>query len=59
MTLYKATERGNVPMTKDEEDQIKADWAAAAAAKEAEAAKPPKKTLEERVAALEAKLDVK
>ena len=55
MVLYKATKDGNIPMTKAEEDQIKADWAAA----EVEKAKPPEKTLEERVAALEAKLGVK
>lgn len=48
--LYKATADGNVPMTDEEEAQIRADWAAST--KEAERPKP--KTLEERVAALEA-----
>ena len=56
MTLYRATEGGNVPMPPEEEAKIRAEWAAAEAQANADAAKPPKKTLEERVAALEAKL---
>ena len=48
--LYKATAEGNVPMTDEEEAQIRAEWAESK--KEAERPKP--KTLEERVAALEA-----
>lgn len=48
--LFKATPEGNVPMTDEEEKQIRAEWAESK--KEAERPKP--KTLEERVAALEA-----
>lgn len=49
MALYKATEEGQVEMTKDEEAQIRADWAKSDKDKEL----PKPKTLEERVAALE------
>ena len=56
MVLYKATEDGQIPMTEEEEAQIRADWAAA----EKEAKKPKPKTIddivkdfEKRISALE------
>ena len=48
--LYKATPEGNVPLTDEEEAQIRAEWAES----KKEAERPKSKTLEERVAALEA-----
>jgi len=56
MTLYKTTEEGNVPMTPEEEAEIRADWAAA---EERQKAPKPKtledliKDLDKRVKALE------
>lgn len=53
MTLFKATAEGNVPMTEEEEAAIKAFW-------DEQQSKPipkPKKSLEERVAILEQRLD--
>jgi len=43
MVLYKATEDGQVPMTPEEEAEIRADWAAA----EARQKVPKPKTLDE------------
>lgn len=45
MVLYKATENGQIPMTPEEEAEIRADWAAATK----EAKKPRPKTIEELV----------
>lgn len=59
MVLYRATDDGNIPMTEEEEAQIRADWAMAEAISAIEETKPPEKTLEERVTALEVKLGVK
>lgn len=56
MVLYKATENGQIPMTKEEEAEIRADWAAA---EERQKAPKPKtmedliKDLDKRVKALE------
>jgi len=56
MTLYKTTEEGNIPMTPEEEAEIRADWAAA---EERQKAPKPKtledliKDLDKRVKALE------
>ena len=50
MVLYKATEAGNVPMTKEEEDEIRAEWGKDKGRKE------KGKTLEERIADCEARL---
>lgn len=47
MVLYKTTKEGRIPMTKEEEDSIRADWA------EADNDPGPPKTLDERVAELE------
>lgn len=52
MVLYKSTTEGRVPMTPEEEAQVKADWAAA----EEEAKKPKKKNTEERLADIEDRL---
>lgn len=49
MPLYKATAKGQVEMTAEEEAQIRADWARVDNAQD----KPKPKTLEERVTALE------
>ena len=49
MALYIATERGNIPMSVEEEAKVLAEWAAEAAKEPA--AKP--KSLEERVSAIE------
>jgi hypothetical protein len=49
MTLYIATEKGNIPMRPEEEAKVLAEWAANEAKPVAE--KP--KSLEERVAAIE------
>lgn len=54
MALYKTTEEGNIPMTPEEEAQVKADWARAE-----ELAKQPKpKTDAERIADLELRVRV-
>lgn len=45
MVLYKTTAEGRIPMTKEEEAQIKADWAQ----NEKDAKKPRPKTIEELV----------
>lgn len=47
--LYKATEAGNIPLTEDEEKQIRADWKYA----EEQAAKPKAKSIEDKLAELE------
>lgn len=52
MALYKSTEDGQIPMTAEEEAQIRAEWAAA----EDEAKKPKKKNNEERLADIEDRL---
>lgn len=55
MTLYIATDKGNVPMSEEEEAKIKAEW-------EANSAKPvieKPKSMEERVTALEIALGIK
>lgn len=52
MVLYKATEDGQIPMTEEEEAQIRADWAAA----EKEAKKPKPKTIEDIVKDLDKRL---
>ena len=49
MVLYKSTEDGQVPMTAEEEAQIRAEWAEG----EKEAKKPKRKNTEERLAELE------
>ncbi len=46
MVLYKATKEGNVPLTKEEEAEIRASWSD-------ENVRPQKKTLEQRVIDLE------
>lgn len=53
MVLYKATCDGEIPMTAEEEAEIKAQWAQGE--KDMEKPKPP--SLEERVAALETKVN--
>lgn len=55
MTLYVATEKGNIPMSAEEEAKTKAEWAANAAKPVIE--KP--KSMEERVTALEIALGIK
>lgn len=49
MVLYKATEDGQVPMTEEEEAQIRADWAR----HEKESRKEKPKTLADLVADLD------
>lgn len=51
MVLYKATESGNVPMSKEEEAEIRAEWD-----KNKSNKKVKQKTIEERVADCEARL---
>ena len=51
MVLYKATESGNVPMSKEEEAEIRAEWEKS---KDRNKLKP--KTIEERIADCEARL---
>jgi hypothetical protein len=50
MVLYKATEAGNVPMTKEEEDEIRSEW------EKNKGRKVKSKTIEERIADCEARL---
>jgi hypothetical protein len=50
MVLYKATESGNVPMSKEEEAEIRAEW------DKNKDRKVKQKTIEERVADCEARL---
>jgi len=52
MVLYKATEDGQVPMTKEEEAEIRADWAAAEARQKA----PKPKTLEDLIKDLDKRI---
>lgn len=52
MVLYKSTADGQIPMTEEEEAQIRADWAAA----EKEAKKPKPKTIEDLVKDLDKRL---
>lgn len=52
MVLYKSTADGQIPMTEEEEAQIRADWAAA----EKEAKKPKPKTIEDIVKDLDKRL---
>ena len=54
MALYAATEKGNIPMSAEEEAKIKAEWAANAA----KPAKEKPKSLEERVSDLEAAISL-
>ncbi len=49
MVLYKTTKEGAVPMTKEEEAEVRGDWAKAEKDKD----RPKPKTLEERVIDLE------
>lgn len=51
MVLYKATESGNVPMSKEEEAEIRAEWD-----KNNSNKKVKQKTIEERIADCEARL---
>ncbi len=51
MVLYKATEAGNIPMTEEEEKEIRSEWSA-------DKARPKRKTLEERVMDLEAAIEI-
>lgn len=51
MVLYKATESGNVPMSKEEEAEIRSEWEKS---KDRNKLKP--KTIEERIADCEARL---
>lgn len=54
MVLYKATKDGNVEMTKEEESQIRADWAKEEIRKD----QPKPKSLEERVIDLETAVSI-
>lgn len=54
MVLYKATKDGNVEMTKEEESQIRADWAKEEVRKD----QPKPKSLEERVIDLETAVSI-
>lgn len=54
MVLYRATKDGNVEMTKEEEAQIRADWAREEIRKD----KPKPKSLEERVIDLETAVSI-
>ncbi len=50
MVLYKATEEGNVPMSKEEEAEIRAEW------DKNKDRKVKQKTIEERIEDCEARL---
>lgn len=50
MVLYKATESGNVPMSKEEEAEIRAEW------DKSKDKKVKQKTIEERIDDCEARL---
>lgn len=52
MVLYKATEDGQIPMTPEEEAEIRADWAAA----EARQKTPKPKTLEDLIKDLDKRI---
>lgn len=56
MTLYKATREGNIPMTTQEESEIRAEWAANSSNASAPQGNVNTSTLENRVAALEAEV---
>jgi len=49
MVLYKATDKGQLEMTKEEEEQVRSDWDNHKLNKN----KPKPKTLEERVSDIE------
>ncbi len=53
MVLYKATEQGNVPMTPEEEAEVRGVWE-----NTEKHPKPKRKTLEDRVKDLESEVEL-